>query len=105
MELGRCFNAALSASSYLPIVCTDDQLGCTYLLVVFVAVESRNVHACIEHFLDHFNVVTGGSQCAHDLGLSEFDSHWLENILEVDSVSAEVVRPQVVDLGAVVLVN
>lgn len=104
--LGRSLRAYLSASSCLPIVYQVDQKSqVAYLLVIAVAVEPRNVHACIKHLLDGCHVVARRAQSAHDLGLPELNPHRLEDVVEVHSVSTEALRLDVVNLGTLEFFN
>ena len=48
-------------------------------------VETRYIHASVEHLDEHVNVPAGGAQCANNLGFALAELDLLEDVLESDA--------------------
>ena len=57
----------------------------TYLVVSVGEVQTRHVHAGIEHFDEHFNIPAGGAEGADNFGLSGVGVDCFEDVVKFDS--------------------
>ena len=48
-------------------------------------IETCDVHACVNHFDEHFDVPAGGSESANDLGFARLRIDCLKNVLEFNA--------------------
>lgn len=54
-------------------------------MVTVREVETRYIHASVEHLDEHLGVPAGGSQSADDLGLAVLELDLLKDVLEADA--------------------
>ena len=57
---------------------------CTYVVIAVRKVETRDIHASIEHLDEHVNVPAGWAQRADDLGFALVEIDLLKDVLESD---------------------
>ena len=57
----------------------------TYIVIAVREVETRHIHASVEHLDEHLYVPASRSQSADDLGLSMLELNLLKDVLEADA--------------------
>ena len=57
----------------------------TYIVIAVREVETRHIHASVEHLDEHVDVPAGRAQCANDLGFALAELDLLEDVLESDA--------------------